>query len=127
LATKAVHSAPPATKPVMGKVAIHALGAKFKPTKPLTAMKVTLLMRKKPWHRVSKISEVFMASSLTQFVPIKLSAANTASGAVSARSTRGPSEIAMKRCCRASASSASVKPPSGPLKKRTSVAPASCV
>ena len=36
------------SKPVMGKVAIQALGAKFKPTKPLMAMKVTLLIRKKP-------------------------------------------------------------------------------
>jgi hypothetical protein len=36
-----------------GKVAIQPAGAKLSPTKPLMAMKVTLLVRNKPWATAS--------------------------------------------------------------------------
>jgi hypothetical protein len=43
-----------------GKVAIQPNGAIDKPTKPLMAMKVTLLVKKSPWQSVSKIKLAFM-------------------------------------------------------------------
>ena len=41
-------SAPPVTYAVIGSVAIQGVGASAKPTSPLMAMKVTLLIRSKP-------------------------------------------------------------------------------
>ena len=38
------------------QVAIHGVGVKDKPTKPLMAMKLTLLVRKRPWHKTKSIS-----------------------------------------------------------------------
>ncbi len=46
-------------------------------------------------------------------------AARAASGAVSARSTRGPSVVGAKPCCTARASSAALRPPSGPERNHT--------
>jgi hypothetical protein len=47
-------------------------------------------------------------------VTCSASQASTASGAVSARSTRGPRSVARKPAARAAASSSAVRPPSGP-------------
>ena len=53
LATNGLAIAPPATKAAIGSVAIQPKGASCKPTNPLIATKVTLLVRNKPWHKNS--------------------------------------------------------------------------
>src|SRR6476469_2222388 len=43
-----------------GSVAIHPKGARLRPTRRLMAMKATLLVRKRPWHRASSQRFRFM-------------------------------------------------------------------
>jgi hypothetical protein len=43
-----------------GSVAIQPRGASASPTRPLMAMKVTLLVRKRPWHRASRPRFLFI-------------------------------------------------------------------
>jgi hypothetical protein len=56
-----------------GKVAIQPSGAMDKPTKPLMAMKVTLLVKNRPWQSVSRIKLGFMRDSLSAAAYEKLS------------------------------------------------------
>src|SRR6218665_1902269 len=48
-----------------GSVAIQPRGARSQPTRPLIAMKVTLLTRNSAWHRVSSQRLRFMVDSLS--------------------------------------------------------------
>src|SRR5665647_1700193 len=45
---------------MIGRVAIQDSGARLKPTRPLIAMKVTLLVRKSPWQMASSQRFRFM-------------------------------------------------------------------
>ena len=58
--TSPVDIAPPTTYAITGSVAIQPSGARLKPTRPLMAMKVTLLVRNKPWQIVSSQRLRFM-------------------------------------------------------------------
>ena len=57
---------------MMGKVAIQPSGAMDKPTKPLMAMKVTLLVKNKPWQSVSKMRFGFIPASVSTANPAGL-------------------------------------------------------
>jgi hypothetical protein len=48
-----------------GSVAIQPSGAIDRPTRPLMAMKVTLLVRNRPWQSVSRRRLAFMPPSVS--------------------------------------------------------------